>query len=231
MNKNLLFEISQLKDLNFQIEYEIIKIDSYIINIKQRMNQIKQFDYIREKEKDIFLTSKNEINQIEDEFKLKLLNMKNQYNILKEKEQNIKKDIQNIKEQINKLNEIFQSGKYDKKYIDTSQVIEEDKNEDNTKSITNFTNSFININNNKQFDYSFNDSSYYKQNNNNKMILDNNNLKFQKDNVNSKDYNLKNININMNINVNINLNNNIEKDNTIKQLTNDNVTFSSEKDN
>jgi methyl-accepting chemotaxis protein len=111
MNKNLLFEISQLKDLNFQIEYEIIKIDSYIINIKQRMNQIKQFDYIREKEKDIFLTSKNEINQIEDEFKLKLLNMKNQYNILKEKEQNIKKDIQNIKEQINKLNEIFQSGK------------------------------------------------------------------------------------------------------------------------
>ena len=59
MNKNLLFEISQLKDLNFQIEYEIIKIDSYIINIKQRMNQIKQFDYIREKEKDIFLTSKN----------------------------------------------------------------------------------------------------------------------------------------------------------------------------
>ena len=149
MNKNLLFEISQLKDLNFQIEYEIIKIDSYIINIKQRMNQIKQFDYIREKEKDIFLTSKNEINQIEDEFKLKLLNMKNQYNILKEKEQNIKKDIQNIKEQINKLNEIFQSGKYDKKYIDTSQVIEEDKNEDNTKSITNFTNSFININNNK----------------------------------------------------------------------------------
>ena len=115
MNKNLLFEISQLKDLNFQIEYEIIKIDSYIINIKQRMNQIKQFDYIREKEKDIFLTSKNEINQIEDEFKLKLLNMKNQYNILKEKEQNIKKDIQNIKEQINKLNEIFQSGKYHKK--------------------------------------------------------------------------------------------------------------------
>ena len=63
------------------------------------------------------------------------------------------------------------------------------------------------------------------------MILGDNNLKFQKDNVNSIDYNLKNININMNINLNINLNNNIEKDNTIKQLTNDNVTFSSEKDN
>ncbi len=37
------------------------------------MDEIKKFDYIREKERDIFLTSKNEINEIENEFKLKVL--------------------------------------------------------------------------------------------------------------------------------------------------------------
>ena len=193
------------------------------------MIQIKKLDYIREKERDIFITSKNEINEVENEYELKVYYLNKQYEILKEKEDHLKKNIENVREQINKLNFIFQSGKYDKKYINSSEVIEEDKNEENTKTITNNTNSFINITNNKQFDFSFNDSNV-KQKNNNKIILDNINCNFQKDNVNSIDYNLKNINLNMNINLNINLNNNCEKDNNINQLSNNSITFDSERD-
>ena len=193
------------------------------------MIQIKKLDYIREKERDIFITSKNEINEVENEYELKVYYLNKQYEILKEKEDHLKKNIENVREQINKLNFIFQSGKYDKKYINSSEVIEEDKNEENTKTITNYTNSFINITNNKQFDFSFNDSNV-KQKNNNKIILDNINCNFQKDNVNSIDYNLKNINLNMNINLNINLNNNCEKDNNINQLSNNSITFDSERD-
>ncbi len=193
------------------------------------MIQIKKLDYIREKERDIFITSKNEINEVENEYELKVYYLNKQYEILKEKEDHLKKNIENVREQINKLNFIFQSGKYDKKYSNSSEVIEEDKNEENTKTITNYTNSFINITNNKQFDFSFNDSNV-KQKNNNKIILDNINCNFQKDNVNSIDYNLKNINLNMNINLNINLNNNCEKDNNINQLSNNSITFDSERD-
>ena len=193
------------------------------------MIQIKKLDYIREKERDIFITSKNEINEVENEYELKVYYLNKQYEILKEKEDHLKKNIENVREQINKLNFIFQSGKYDKKYINSSEVIEEDKNEENTKTITNNTNSFINITNNKQFDFSFNDSNV-KQKNNNKIILDNINCNFQKDNVNYIDYNLKNINLNMNINLNINLNNNCEKDNNINQLSNNSITFDSERD-
>ena len=193
------------------------------------MIQIKKLDYIREKERDIFITSKNEINEVENEYELKVYYLNKQYEILKEKEDHLKKNIENVREKINKLNFIFQSGKYDKKYINSSEVIEEDKNEENTKTITNYTNSFINITNNKQFDFSFNDSNV-KQKNNNKIILDNINCNFQKDNVNSIDYNLKNINLNMNINLNINLNNNCEKDNNINQLSNNSITFDSERD-
>ena len=194
------------------------------------MDEIKKFDYIREKERDIFLTSKNEINEVENEFKLKVLFFKKKYETLKENEEKLNKDIEDIKEKMNKLNSILQSEKYDKKYINTSQVIDEDKNEDNSKTITNFTNSFINVSNNKHFDYSFNDSNLKQKNNSNKKILGNNNLNILKDDINSIDYNLKNINVNMNINLNINLNNNIEKEKMIYELSNDSVTFDSEKD-
>ena len=87
------------------------------------MNQIKKLDYIREKERDIFITSKNEINEVENEYELKVYYLNKQYEILKEKEDHLKKNIENVREQINKLNFIFQSGKYDKKYINSSEVI------------------------------------------------------------------------------------------------------------
>ena len=61
------------------------------------MDEIKKFDYIREKERDIFLTSKNEINEVENEFKLKVLFFKKKYETLKENEEKLTKYIEDIK--------------------------------------------------------------------------------------------------------------------------------------
>ena len=216
--KNITFEISQLKNLNFTIENEILKIDYFIKYTKEKIQEYKKMDFIREEKRDIHLNSKNEIYNIEQQLNMKILNLRKELEEMIFQEEQDKKEIEIIKEKLEKYKDIYSNGKYDKKYINESKIIEEDKNEDITKSLNNFTNSFV-TNTKKEDLMSFdsNERDFYKINKGNLMILDNfilkkNNLENKEinDDKNS-DSNTKNLNVNMNINLNINVNHNENK--------------------
>ena len=74
--KNITFEISQLKNLNFTIENEILKIDYFIKYKKKKIQEYKKMDFIREEKRDIHLNSKNEIYNIEQQLNMKILNLR-----------------------------------------------------------------------------------------------------------------------------------------------------------
>ena len=151
---------------------------------------------IQEEKKDIILTSKNEIDIIEDELKNKVNELKIKLNELELIEREDKNELEIMSDKIKQFNNIFLNGKFYKKYIDTEQIIEEDKNEENSKSFINYlktqeenNNTNGNIENNNLFSNIITPKKKYSQNNN--------------------PINLKpNLNFNMNINVNINLNSN-----------------------
>ena len=93
------------------------------------MNEFKQAEFTREEDRDIFISSKDEIHRLEEELSVKLVLLKKKLEDLTIKEIKDSKEIENLRIKINKFKNIFIYGKYDKKYIDTEAVIEEDKNE------------------------------------------------------------------------------------------------------
>ena len=148
--KNINFEIKQLQKLNFITENEIKKIKFYINYIKEKINELKKIDFVIEAEKDIILSSKNEINIVETQLNMKLLELRKKLNILKSQEEDFKKKIEFTNKKINEGKDILNNVNNNKKYINPSEIIDEDKNEDFTKSISNFTNS-LSLNNTKHY--------------------------------------------------------------------------------
>ena len=90
--KNINFEIKQLQKLNFISENEIKKIKFYINYTKEKINELKKIDFVIEDEKDIILSSKNEINIVETQLNMKLLELRKKLNILKSQEEDFKKN-------------------------------------------------------------------------------------------------------------------------------------------
>jgi len=90
--KNINFEIKQLQKLNFIIENEIKKIKFYINYKKEKINELKKIDFVIEDEKDIILSSKNEINSVDTKLNMKLLKLRKKLNILKSQEEDFKKN-------------------------------------------------------------------------------------------------------------------------------------------
>ena len=62
-----------MQNLNFITENEIKKIKYYINYTKEKINELKKIDFVIEDEKDIILSSKNEINIVETQLNMKLL--------------------------------------------------------------------------------------------------------------------------------------------------------------
>jgi hypothetical protein len=91
--KNINFEIKQLQKLNFISENEIKKIKFYINYTKEKINELKKIDFVIEDEKDIILSSKNEINIVETQLNMKLLELRKKLNILKSQEEDFKKKL------------------------------------------------------------------------------------------------------------------------------------------
>ena len=147
--KNINFEIMQLQNLNFIIENEIKKINYFIKYSKEKINELKKIDFIFEEERDIILSSKNEINLVESQLNIKLLELRKILNILISQEVDIKKKIESSNKKIKEGKELINNGRNNKKYINSIDIIDEDKNEDFTKS-SNFTNS-ISLNNTKHY--------------------------------------------------------------------------------
>ena len=201
---NINFEISQLKNLNFTIENELLKIDFLIKYTKDKIHEYKKIDFIREEKRDIYLNSKNEIYQVEKQLNMKLLNLKKQLEEMIIQEEQDLSHIEILNEKFNKYKEIYINGKYGNKYINVSEIIEEDKNEDITKSFNNFTNSFITNNTKKEDLTSFNsnDKDICKKNKGNLMILDHFIMKRNFDEK-KNDSNIKNVNLNINLNINV----------------------------
>ena len=185
---------------------------------KDKIHEYKKIDFIREEKRDIYLNSKNEIHQVEKQLNMKILNLRKKLEEMIIQEEQDLRDIEILNEKFNKYKEIYINKKYDNKYINISEIIEEDKNEDINKSLNNFNNSFV-TNTKKEDLMSFdsNERDFYKINKENLIIFDNFILK--KNNLENKeinddknnDSNTKNLNVNMNINLNINLNHNENK--------------------
>jgi hypothetical protein len=171
---------------------------------KDKIHEYKKIDFIREEKRDIYLNSKNEIYQVEKQLNMKLLNLKKQLEEMIIQEEQDLSHIEILNEKFNKYKEICINGKYGNKYINVSEIIEEDKNEDITKSFNNFTNSFITNNTKKEDLTSFNsnDKDICKKNKGNLMILDHFIMKRNFDEK-KNDSNIKNVNLNINLNINV----------------------------
>jgi hypothetical protein len=226
--KNINFEIKQLQKLNFISENEIKKIKFYINYTKEKINELKKIDFVIEDEKDIILSSKNEINIVETQLNMKLLELRKKLNILKSQEEDFKKKIEFANKKINEGKDILNNVNNNKKYINPSEIIDEDKNEDFTKSISNFTNS-LSLNNTKHYYLNSLDSNEKysvksKMHTRNLIFLDSFILNKENDNKSEnivKKINIDNHHLNMNIDLNLNLKK-INENNLINEESNKN---------
>ncbi len=175
--------------------------------VKDKINQLKKIELIQEDKKEIILNTNKDITRIQNELTIKLSELKEKFDNLKFIEEQDKNELDFLNKKLKKYNEIFKFGKYDKKYIDTEQIIEEDKYEEYSKSNCNVTNSINRYYNKTQDEInSYENNEDTEKNNIFSYSLSNRRNKFNK---NSKVINLKhNFNVNMNINVNLNVNNN-----------------------
>ena len=183
-NSNIEFEKNELEKLNFKITNEINKINSEIKIIKNEIIQQKNFEIFHDFNLfNVHLCDYKQSQKIENELESIKNNLKL---ILYEKNLEIqqnKNEIFNTKFNLKKYNEIILNNNFGKKYIETEDIIEEDK-----------------------FEFSYFSSIYnnniHNNNNNNNDYLDSNENKKKKIIMNNN-----NNNFNLNINVNINLNN------------------------
>ena len=202
----MISEITEIKDLNFRIENEIKRIEFFILESRCKLNELRQAFCIREENRDIFISSKSEIQTIEEELNVKLFILKKKLESLIEKEKKDNKDIETLNNRIKKFKDIFLFGKFDKKYIDTEAIIEEeDKTEDYSKSIINNNDSLI------QRADTFNNSYSNKDNDKNLLTFNrikrrNKSHKHKKNEIDNfiQSYYRNNWNVNINLNINLN---------------------------
>ena len=91
------------------------------------MNEFKQAEFTREEDRDIFISSKDEIFKIEQELSVKLVLLKKKLEDLTIKEIKDSKEIENLKIKINKFKNIFIYGKYDKNILIQKQLLKKIK--------------------------------------------------------------------------------------------------------
>ena len=145
-----------------------------------------------------------------------ILNKQLESLIKREKQDN--KEIEDLNNKITKFKNILFYGKFDKKYINTEEIIEEeDKTEDYSKSIIFHNDSSIkktNTNNNEDDNNLLSFNRFIRKNKTH--ICRNNYL----DNL-TPDDNINSWNVNINLNININhQSNNIELNDLIQEETN-----------
>ena len=75
-NDKLIAGITEIRDLKFRIENEIKRIVYFIKEAKYKISEFKQAEFTREEDRDIFISSKDEILKIEQELSVKLFLLK-----------------------------------------------------------------------------------------------------------------------------------------------------------
>ncbi len=194
-NEIKIFEIKQIKDLNFKIKYEIEKIKNINKKIQEHINFLNNIDYFQEEIKEIYCKNSNEISEAKTELKNELNNLRKKYNFLNTKIKEEEKETNELKSKLENVKSILLNGNFYKKYIDSDNVIDEASE---NKEISQF-----NISNNNVLDSKRNES------------------KFLEDSIEKKEKNvfLKSILNNENKQLNLNINFNINFNNTKKKMS------------
>lgn len=194
-NEIKIFEIKQLKDLNFKIKYEIEKIKNINKKIQEHINFLNNIDYFQEEIKEIYCKNSNEISEAKTELKNELNDLRKKYNFLNTKIKEDEKETNELKSKLENVKSILLNGNFYKKYIDSDNVIDEASE---NKEISQF-----NISNNNVLDSKRNES------------------KFLEDSIEKKEKNvfLKSILNNENKQLNLNINFNINFNNTKKKMS------------
>ena len=102
-------------------------MEYFIKESKYKISEFKQADFKREEDKDIFISSKDEIHKIEEELSVKLVLLKKKLEDLTIKEIKDLKEFENLKIKINKFKNIFIYGKYDKNILIQKQLLKKIK--------------------------------------------------------------------------------------------------------
>ena len=160
-------ELEEVKNLNFTIKNEINKINYINSQKKEEINFLKKIDeFIDEDTNEIYCHNKNDISIAQNELKLKLQSLKNKYNLILYRVNIKEKEINEINSDIKRIKDILSDQKFDKKYIDTENIIEEVSAENYSSFLRN--NSYDSkVNNSKdnsfpEKNYTYN--SFYKNN-------------------------------------------------------------------
>lgn len=123
-------EIEEIKNLNFTIKNEINKINYINSQIKEEINFIKKIDdFIDDEINEIYCHNRNEISIAQNELKFELQSLENKYNQILFRVIQKEKEINGLNSDIEKIKNILLNEKFDKKYIDTDNVIEEEASE------------------------------------------------------------------------------------------------------
>ena len=124
-NKKKIFEINQIKDLNFQIKNEIDKINNINKKLTVNINYLKTIDLFQEEIKEIYIKNSNEILSAEIELKNELNTLRSKYNYLNTKIKEDEKEINVLNNKLEKVKNILLNENFYKKYIDSDNIINE----------------------------------------------------------------------------------------------------------
>ena len=124
-NKKKIFEINQIKDLNFQIKNEIDKINNINKKLTVNINYLKTIDLFQEEIKEIYVKNSNEILSAEIELKNELNTLRAKYNYLNTKIKEDEKEINVLNNKLEKVKNILLNENFYKKYIDSDNIINE----------------------------------------------------------------------------------------------------------
>ena len=124
-NKKKIFEINQIKDLNFQIKNEIDKINNINKKLTVNINYLKTIDLFQEEIKEIYIKNSNEILSAEIELKNELNTLRAKYNYLNTKIKEDEKEINVLNNKLEKVKNILLNENFYKKYIDSDNIINE----------------------------------------------------------------------------------------------------------
>lgn len=141
-------ELEQLENLNFSIQNEIQKIDYLSNKTKDRIYFLKRIEFFQEETREYFITNNKDIIDIEKYLKNELIRLKQHDKELKEKIKMDNNELIELQFKIDRYKTICQNQKFDKKYISTDDVIEEELTQ--TNQISYVINSKDNQDNHKE---------------------------------------------------------------------------------
>ena len=129
-------QFEQLENLNFSIQNEIKKIDYLSNKTKDRIYFLRTIEFFQEEKREFFISNNKGVQDVENFLKNEIIRLKKYDKELKEKIKIDEDELKELKFKVDRYQKICQSQKFDKKYISTTEVIEEELTQNNQISQT-----------------------------------------------------------------------------------------------